>query len=505
MKNIALISCLVALCFTSCIDDKSVYGGKEIDQISIAGSDSTQMQIISVDLGNECVITPVITAKNADSIKYSWSIGTYANSTKGNLKYVSNEKTLKYFFTEGGTYYAHLNATNGETGDCIDYQINVNNTFEEGIVISSNDESGNGNIGFIKTLTAEEITAGKQLSVMEHCLSRMNAGIYMKNLLGASRISLNYKGTSSKMIVCLADRYYFIDQKTFELIQEEKFSSVYAGFKGKNFFIEDSYISYPHAYDPVLGKYCFIDKSYQFAYENSAKFYTQTFDDIYPTYSIQARYKYANPLYIYVKRSNSSINEYSPYSDNQFLNTSSTGDLFKDLDILSAFKLKSSGDATYVVATAKADPLHFYLLHLTTKWTGTYGIDYHQIYNKPDTLANYELTDSKAVPVQGTRLIDNYKYSQVIYAKGNSIYVFYAYNASPTLPTTPLLSFGNDQITFADMNDKTSELYVGTYNATTKRGSVYVYDATNLKSDSQPKLYFKDCVDKIVDIRYKSK
>lgn len=95
---------------------------------------------------------------------YQWS--------KGDLEEVSTEPELKYNFTSGGSYYVHLNVTDGKVGKTVNYQVNVNRTFENGYLITSSDADGKGNLSFVKILTPEEIAAGEKEVVVEHCMEK---------------------------------------------------------------------------------------------------------------------------------------------------------------------------------------------------------------------------------------------------------------------------------------------------------------------------------------------
>ena len=98
------------------------------------------MPTVNVDLGNDCNINPEISYSGDESnLKYEWKIGTYVNGSKGELKTVSTDRNLDYKFLTGGTYYAHLTVTDGSVGKAMDYRINVNRLFEEGLMICSTD------------------------------------------------------------------------------------------------------------------------------------------------------------------------------------------------------------------------------------------------------------------------------------------------------------------------------------------------------------------------------
>ena len=178
MKNIIYIVFLF-FAFTSCINDDSQDANNLLPELSIEGSDSEEMPVYNIYFGTEpLVIDPQVKATSKD-LKYEWSVGEY-NSTsgeKGELTKISTEPILHYSFEKKGTYYIHLTVTDDLVGDVMEYQVNVNDYFEKGILVIANSEDGKGNLGFIKDLTSEDIASGMEYKVEEHCLELMNPDI----------------------------------------------------------------------------------------------------------------------------------------------------------------------------------------------------------------------------------------------------------------------------------------------------------------------------------------
>ena len=152
---------MLAVTATSCIDDSSSYGGNPLPGLSVTVPGDEEMPVYSFNYGEDCVITPDIRYDGTGELSYEWSIGTFNNRVKGPMEFVTNDKTLRYFFPQGGSYYAHLVVSDGEVGLVQDYEININRTFEQGYMILSNNAAGEGNLVFIKDLTREEIEAGE--------------------------------------------------------------------------------------------------------------------------------------------------------------------------------------------------------------------------------------------------------------------------------------------------------------------------------------------------------
>lgn len=156
MKNIISAAAVLALLTTSCIDDSSSYGGNELPVLTIKVPGDAEMPVYNFAYGTDCELTPDVTYNGSGELSYEWSIGTYTDGVKGKLEVVSTEKTLKYFFPNGGAYYAHLKVTDGTVGIVQDYELSINRTFEQGYLVLSNKDNGEGNLVFIKDLTREE-------------------------------------------------------------------------------------------------------------------------------------------------------------------------------------------------------------------------------------------------------------------------------------------------------------------------------------------------------------
>ena len=97
-------------------------------------------------------------------------------------------------------------------------------------------------------------------------------------------------------------------------------------------------------------------------------------------------------------------------------------------------------------------------------------------------------------------------YQVAFYPVDNGLYAYYLLNASPRLPSTPLITYpAGEEITCLNVNVATNELYVGTYTEATGRGNVYIYSVANLRSGNlEPTHEFLQSTDRIVDIRYKN-
>lgn len=497
-KYMSLAVTTVIITVSACVEDNSSYGGRSIPELVITGK-TDSMAVYNINLGDTCVIRPEITymgtSGNSKELQYEWSIGSYDNNTKGQLSVVSHNRDLEMPFLKGGTYYAHLTVTDGTVGKAMDYRINVNRTFEEGYVLVSNDDRGNGNMAFIKVMSPEETTAGVKPVKLEHCFARMNEGIVIKNLRNVLLASVSWPKTITRLLVSGEDKCYFIDPNTFSAISEINYTDVYPGFKATAVF-PDSYS--PYAYDASMKKYVHMDLNYMFPYEY--KYYLgHTFDNIYPCVYSGFNGETVNPLFI--NYNPASVNVFNAYSASGF---PSSGDLLAKEVIITAFLAPEMDPTTYnlfiyAITRSKADPHKLYL---------------HQMLQQNGKIADsnvYELTvtDDIAVPGQDTQMEASKTYNRYFYPIGNKIYV-YIPGSGFALPRKSeyAIAFPDDEtITCVTMNASTEELYVATMNTATHRGNFYIFNAGDIKFSNQghitPKASYKNCADKITHILYK--
>lgn len=165
MKKILIYS-ILSLCilasFASCygLDDQDY---KDLVPITITVASDT----ITADLGIELVYTGVSVSSDLE-VSYEWDFGAIETGSTASdhlfedYETISTSLTIDYTFTEIGTYLLRLRADNGESIEYYYFTLFVNSGFDEGIMVLSNDSSGNAELTFLKTLTAEETAAGEQ-------------------------------------------------------------------------------------------------------------------------------------------------------------------------------------------------------------------------------------------------------------------------------------------------------------------------------------------------------
>ena len=493
---------MLATAVSSCIDDESSEADTPIPTIEIAGGGDAAMKEYNFDLGTDCVIKPDVEYDGTGELKYTWSVGTYDNNIKGELKEVGHDRELTYRFDKGGAYYAHLVVTDGRVGQVADYRVNINRTFENGFLLVSSTESGVGNLAFIKTMTPEETAAGKPQVVMQHCFERMNGGLKETTLRGVALTTLTWPTTLTRLLVSMEDKCYFVDPNTLTAVSSIDYADAIPGFKADR-FLPDSYS--PYAYDRALGRYVHLNLQYMFPYEKS-EYKNSPFDDF-----ILSRYTSvsgASSVVLcadYGKNVVATYNAYAPYYgyDTYF---PSTGSLLDGNELITAFNGEKQDDATYltplyVMARSKANPAEW-TLFVNPKGTSS-------IAASNFTAQRFTASDDTATPSQGTRFMASTAYHRFFYAIGNRVYVFLTETAF-TLPSKEQYAIrfaDTEEVTFIDTNLDTEQLYVATYDKSTKKGNFYIFSNADVKTDNKdnvkPVAKYTGCADRITDVLYK--
>ncbi len=488
---------------SSCIEDESVEGNAaSIPTMKIKGSEDTSMPTYNFDLGNDVVINPEISySGNESDLTYTWQMGTYTNGSKGEMKQISTERNLVYRVRAGGSYYFHFTATDGKIGQSIDYKVNVNRTFEEGYLLTSFDADGKGNLTFIKIPTTEEIEAGKEVVPVEHCVELMNEGFSEANLVKAISGSVNlWDGKTSsvlkRILVSTTDQCYFLEPNNFTVLSEIKYADLYPGFKATE-FMPDSYT--PYAYDKNMKKFAHLNLKYMFPYEYSYYAGFESADDMIFSKYLSWGSEYSRTFYVDYDANKVSI--FSAYASYFGLDTyfPDAGNLLDGQTLITVFG-NGDGSTTFILAKNNTSGS-------ITLWANSNS--YYYINAEEFSGQSMTPTADTAVPGRGARFVYTSTYDRYYYSLDNGVYVYLASNQF-TLPTKEqyAIRYGSDEeVTFMDINFSTDELYVATYNKTNKRGSFYIYDCKDVRTDNsaavQPKKSYKDCCGKITYLMYK--
>ncbi len=495
---------LLALDLTSCINDESTYADPTtLHTLTIGGSDDTTMPTYNFDLGNDITINPEIAYDGDEAdLTYKWEMGTYTNGVRGELKEVGTERNLRIWLDTGGAYYFHFTVTDGKVGKAINYKVNLNRTFEEGYLLTSSDADGKGNLTFIKIPTPEETAAGKETAPIEHCLHLMNENVSEDDLVKAFCGEVNLwdgKNLSvlKRVLVSTAEGCYFLDPNNFTVLSYTDYSSVFPGFRATE-FMPDSYT--PYAYDKNMKKFVHINLKYIFPYEYSYYKGFKTDDCVLTNYLL---YGNATTRTFYLDYAANKVSIFCERRESFGLDTDfpDTGTLLDGQKLITVFG-SGTGSTVYIMASNN-------MTGDINMWSNS--SKYNKYYLKDTEFSGQSFTPTAdtAVPAQGTRFTCSPTYDRYFYSVGNSVYVYLASNKF-TLPDKSqyAIRFGDgEEVTFLEVNISTNELFVGTYDKTSRRGSFYIYDCKDVRTDNSasvtPKKAYKDCCGKITYAIYK--
>lgn len=498
---IPLLSAICVFAMASCISDDSTEGGKPLPTLTLAGSDAETMPVYNFYMGEDAVLKPEVQYNGTDTLTYHWQVGKYSNGTKGTLEDAGNGPELRHHFYEGGSYYAHLTVTDGHVGTVADYQINMNRTFEEGYLLSATDADGSGNLTFVKVLTPEEQAAGTGDIIIEHALEKTNKGVSEKGLVGV--LTGTYYNDSwaevTRLMVSTQDSCYFVEPNELTIVSASTYNDLYPGFKATGFYKAMSGMA-PYVYDSNLKKFEHIQVKNQFPFEYQ---YYVGFapDDIIQSKSSYWGSDYNTDYYLdYTNNRVSLFNSYSFYGMGDLF--ANTGDLLNGQTLLTAF-------AGFEPNSSYAIPSYILSRTNSTVTLWTCDVSAYQMTSARFTPKTITATADLAIPAQGTHMVPSLKYQRMYYAIGNHIYALLPTNNTFSLPTQSQYAAAlpaGEEVTFMDTNSQTEELYVATYNNATQRGSFYIYNCADVRTDNpsvQPKKSWKDCTGPINNLIYK--
>lgn len=467
MKNIWFISLCAVILFHACIDDDSTLPVKAISEISIQAPSDT----INLDFGFELVYEPEIEQTIEDmELSYEWSYHGYTKTSiggivKDSLKFLSNERVLRYAFKKLGEYQLRLKVTN-EHGSTFKYfTLFVKAAFDQGIFVLSSDEDKKGRVSFMRPLSREEIEAGKEESFYTSAFVSVNPGYALNDPTDAEKIGpdIFIASRGDKLI-------YRMNAQTFELYNVTDFKTDFPWVKPIGICSKDRSIT----------NYVVLSEDGGFAtvnYKSDIAIYEGEFfegnpkmDKMYvkitgapipPSTSVSKMRSY----HFFLNYERSTLYYfYDLYSYNarqQEFPKEELINVVMNKDLMSCLVSRSKSDPKEIVITrgyaSNKGPLN-------NAWKYTYLAD--------------EITLTRESLIQS-----NDTYNSVFYTNGNKLYRWYNWNAEPKLPQTPVVTVGNNcEITCFDFSQNGKELYVGVYDPGLSglKGCVYVYDADAL-------------------------
>jgi len=515
-KSLFILPLAITGVLSSCIDDESVYGGAAIPSISVMGSDSDKPYEMNFNYGEDCVIDPQVRYDGTGTLSYSWSVATYANGVRGKLSEVSTEPVFSYFFPEGGTYIVQLNATDGIIGIVQEYQINMNRTFEQGYALVSNDANGEGNLVFIKSLTAEDIEAGISSIIIEHSLETINKDMPSEEIMGIFKLLLTYPNPVTRIAVVTTGHAYFLDPNTFMAITTVDYNKLIPGFKASIAWGSSAAIS---IYDQSLKRFITVNATNMFGYESTALAGYEPDEVIeggsYEAWGTLTFVNYLllkNPMRFYAQYV--SMDDWlSKWNYSSDLRTDDGHPLFENEELVKAFMgVKIPGPYADIypdyVITRDVNTGKYYNSYIDALAGGSYY---------PMALlsrAEIDVDASTAVPTHESRIVPSHNYSRTYYSVGSNVYVaLLLSDGAFSFPSTAeaCLSYPGEEVTAlyvrdSKSNDGSDQLCVATVNQSTGRGNFYIYTVADVRTDNPnpaPVYSYKDCADRIVKIFYK--
>lgn len=512
----------VSVLSQSCIDDSSAYGGNPLPELSVKVPGDAEMPVYSFNYGEDCVLTPDVHYDGDGELTYEWSVGTYANGVKGELTKVSNDKTLVYFFPEGGAYYAHLTVTDGEVGLAQDYEIDINRTFEQGYLLITNTPEGKGNLAFIKDLTREEIEAGLTTTIMENCLQRVNDNVGDSKLISAKVITWYafVPGVgpveTNRLAVITENEGLYIDPNTFVVAADIKYNDVIPGFKADQMIINNTSSV---VLDHNMKRYLTLNSDNMFGYEDSewkGSFFDAVISNTYTYGSNQTTENY------FYNRSPLAVIGWLPYKTDKWawtneLNPNGTpvfpdengNPLFTNEELVVIFKGEVGNSTStgycFVISRNKTTGKLY-----STAISGFGG------YSKKLTIVGRKeivTTASSALPQTESQVIGSDLYHRTFFFNDNKLYVMllnsFTYNL-PTVSQAAITFPANEEITYmmirANRTSGSEDLVIATADKSSGRANVYIYDVKDVRTDNpnpSPATVYRNCSDRITTMMYK--
>ena len=453
---------------------------------------------INADLGVELKYEG-LTVKSDREVSYEWSYGQPADGKTvadhifktGTIENVSTSPTIDYTFTKLGTFILRPRADNGESIQYKYFTLNVNSGYDEGVTILSNGESGDGHLTFIKTLTSEEATAGKQ-EVFPDVFSSINPGQTLRNgkelfMSNATVKKVDYSG----LLIATDDEngtMWHMEAKTFQLFKKSSMLSAGSRFKafggelastsGFAAFIlgENSHI---YRYDMMMGDYTDM---------TDIKPMTRIFGGLSRTSatseSVRATIYYTDDTLCLRRNASAGAVYYSEKG-------------YSVVNMATMRTAKKNG--LYVLFRKKENPDEYLIRN-------TDGVGGSGTFKNWGTSVNFTTSDLKMD--EDSKFVNTKHSADVYYTFQNAIYRWSLISAPATKPTITLPA--GEQIRDIATNfkgrgkgdDGEDLLYVVTYNpsrAGDKKGSLYVY---SFSDDSLVRSYEGICDDP-VSVLYK--
>lgn len=425
--------------------------------------------VIDIPLGQELVFDKLQVTSDKP-VEYQWAYGPKKITASkdeyemDSMEVISTDPQIRYTFKKLGQFVLRLRIDNGESIEYKYFTLNVNSGLDEGLCILNSDKDGNSALTFIKKRTEDEVAAGEQ-EIWPDVFKTINPE---QAITSATDVFMSYhdnKGVIYAQILISTndDRgtIYKLEPKTFELMamnrMKEETGACCMGFTGHN--------SSGGTYNYTLMR---GDNGHTYRYDLFGDFIGERFD------ATAAGLVTGQYTMLY-----STNNKYSSTNLKSLLYNETT--LFQPgngkvtavtLDGYKVINLASDRDAnkTYVLMQSETDPTA-YTIKYTTGSLGSYK-------------AVKDFTAEKLNMDKNSIMVNAKNSADVYYNYDNKVWRWGLTAAPSESPVSAIAVPAGETITamatnfMADFPDGTDEslLYVATYNESTGKGSVYVYD-----------------------------
>lgn len=513
-----LIYILLTGFLLSCIKDQSVMvypvNNPNFSMITI----TSPTEKLSVDYGQEFTFTPVVTQKiTGKELKYIWTTNFIQSGVIGDIVKIGEGATLKYSFPKYGTYQLRLEVKNEDYSAFKTWEIAVR-VYDAGYFVVANDDTGNSNIAFARTLSQTDILEGKQLTFISDLINKVNPGMGIKNVVRVVKSTITYNRTDAYIHIFTKDKIYIADQNTFKIFNVVNFADKYPG----------EFITKVSSFDTYLTATALFTSKGRLVGYQKPEFLIYRYDNWGDTFFSDV---YVNLIYTsganvnggeaLVDYENSKIwmsinyhNSNLPVNNTSGVNASQNnfGDnyranIYQNMNILSVFRMNgaTNGGTPYnlfALAQDRTNPLKIKFVEFTTTTSGGIGTI---------TENNYTAT-SPITFRKGMEMIPNARYNTVYYADGNKIYSWYLRNTAPNnqLPNNPVITLAAGKvITTVSVSYDMKELYVGYYDQNSSnalKGGFCIYSCAEigLNQNIVPTKNFENITTRPVQILYKS-
>ncbi|MND39949.1 hypothetical protein D3C80_306790 [compost metagenome] len=433
-----LLIALVVLSQISCDKDDTLQDTRAISEIGVVFNEIKD-PIVNMDKNQVLTIDPVITQTEKDKeLTYEWEV---------NYKVFSTEKKLVYPCSKIGTYTIRLNVSNADGSTFKSFKLNVNSAYEEGLLVLTEDENGEGDLAFMRKFSQAEIADGKVESFVNNCFTLNNPGLKLGKAPTdiAKRLQQVYITSKGEKKV------YLINNKTFELEATVAAPDI-PGFKPLKINVPDN-----------LGRSAVVLCEQGKIYNLAVLEFLVSPDTKYPTNVIEKTtfgFDLNDTYHYFWDNTTSKIHQVSAYSKS---------------DSKTEFQGRNMVQFFYADAPVYADAA-FYVISHSSENPSIYS---KTVYSKnlSTIKEKTDLTGGIASALNSNSILEvNTAYKKLLYTNGNKIYSWF-YTGTDS-PVTAFITVDEGVITGMTQSTDGKLLYVGLYNASASglKGSIYVYN-----------------------------